>query len=198
MPLLSVSFALCACGSNEAHTSSSPARKVVGTVKLRVDASPEKNPTALRTYLRVWQVSWRSLARGLQVGSDDDFDFSNTPDESWDRAQRYYGKAASAYRLDERRLAAISPPRLMRAANNAYTAAVRRQATRFQKLSDAFAGTDPGAMERALEALERSQLKFDLDGARWERAVIAACKATGVEVPEIVRREYVSNGQRTR
>jgi hypothetical protein len=85
----------------------------------------------------------------------------------------------------------------MRRAHDAYLAAVRRQAARFQSLSDAFGGTDPQAMEQTLEALEASQMRFDLDGARWERAVIAACKANGVEVPEMIRREYISNGHRT-
>ena len=37
---------------------------------------------------------------------------------------------------------------------------------------------------------------FDQDGARWERAVIAACKDARVRVPKIIRREYISNGQR--
>jgi hypothetical protein len=49
-----------------------------------------------------------------------------------------------------------------------------------------------------LEALEGSQMEFDFDGARWERAVIAACQASSVEIPEIVREELVSNGHRTR
>jgi hypothetical protein len=44
-------------------------------------------------------------------------------------------------------------------------------------------------MERALQALQRSQMEFDQDGAQWERAVIAACKASGVKVPKIVRHE---------
>jgi hypothetical protein len=65
----------------------------------------------------------------------------------------------------------LAPRPIMRRAHAAYLAAVRRQATRFQVLSDAFGGTDPQAMEQALEALEGSQLKFDLDGAQWERAV---------------------------
>jgi len=41
-------------------------------------------------------------------------------------------------------------------------------------------------------------MQFDSDGAQWERSVIAACKVTGVKAPMIVRREYLSNGQRTR
>jgi hypothetical protein len=53
-------------------------------------------------------------------------------------------------------------------------------------------------MERALEALGMSQMEFDLDGARWERAVITACKASGAEVPEIVRIELISNHHRTK
>ena len=68
---------------------------------------------------------------------------------------------------------------------------------RFQTLADAFGGNDPQAMERALEALQTSQLKFDLDGAQWEKAVIAACNASGTQVPESVRLELISNGQRT-
>jgi hypothetical protein len=45
-------------------------------------------------------------------------------------------------------------------------------------------------------ALQASQMKFDLDGATWEGAVIAACKVSGVEIPEIVRLEPISNGRR--
>jgi hypothetical protein len=41
-------------------------------------------------------------------------------------------------------------------------------------------------------------MKFDLDGARWEQAVISACKASRAEVPEIVRLELISNRQRTK
>lgn len=52
-------------------------------------------------------------------------------------------------------------------------------------------------MERALEALQTSQMKFDLDGAQWEQAVITACNASGTQVPESVRLELISNGQRT-
>jgi hypothetical protein len=37
----------------------------------------------------------------------------------------------------------------------------------------------------------------DLDGAAWEEAVIRACKASGVEVPEFVRLGFISNGHRT-
>jgi hypothetical protein len=82
----------------------------------------------------------------------------------------------------------------MREAHGAYLVAVRRQAA--QALADAFGGSDPQAMEHALEALEASQMEFDVDGARWEKAVIAACKASGVEGPQIVRLQLISNGQR--
>jgi len=75
-------------------------------------------------------------------------------------------------------------------------AAVRRQAKRFQRLADAFDGTEPTTMERRLETLERSQMQFDMDGVRWERAVIAACRASGVHIPKILRRECISNGHR--
>jgi hypothetical protein len=61
---------------------------------------------------------------------------------------------------------------------------------------DAFGGNDPQAMERALEALQTSQMKFDLDGAQWEQAVITACNASGTQVPGSVRLELISNGQR--
>jgi hypothetical protein len=93
---------------------------------------------------------------------------------------------------------ALAPPTAMRKGHDAYLAAIRRQAARFQALADAFGGSDPQAMERALEALQWSQMKFDPDGARWEQAVITACKASGVEVPEIVRLELISNHQRTK
>jgi hypothetical protein len=85
----------------------------------------------------------------------------------------------------------------MRRANDAYIAAVRRQAARSEDLADSFAGTDPAAEERALEAWERSQGQFDQDGAQWERAVIAACRASGVKIPRIVRKQFISNGSRT-
>jgi hypothetical protein len=65
------------------------------------------------------------------------------------------------------------------------------------RVADAFAGTDSGTMQQALEALQRSQLEFDLDGARWERAVVAACRASGAKNPEDSPQEYISNGQRT-
>jgi hypothetical protein len=154
-------------------------------------------PMGLRAYLRAWETSWRSWTSDLDRTDGDALDFSDTPDSSWPRAQRTYEKAAAAYGKQERRLAALSPPGVMRRANVAYVGAVRRQATRFQRLADAFAGSDPAEMEQALEALEGSQMQFDIDGARWERAVIAACRATGVDIPEIVQKKYISNGQRT-
>jgi hypothetical protein len=194
--LLAVSVGLCGCGS-KTHQPNAPAVKAISAVDIDPAGSTHTNRSALRAYLRVWQASWERLGSDLGRGGDDVPGFSATPDASWDRARRYYGAAATAYRRDERRLAALSPPAIMRRADDAYLGAVRRQAARFQSLSDAFGGTDPQAMEQALEALEGSQLSFDLDGAQWERAVIAACKARGVEVPEIVRREYISNGHRT-
>ena len=154
-------------------------------------------PMALRTYLRAWETSWRRWTSDLERTDGDALDFSNTPDSSWPRAQRTYDEAAAAYRNEEHRLAALSPPAAMQRANAAYLAAARRQETRFQRLADAFAGTDPAEMEQALEALEGSQMQFDLDGARWERAVIAACRAAGVDIPEIAQKKYISNGQRT-
>jgi hypothetical protein len=85
----------------------------------------------------------------------------------------------------------------MRKAHDAYLAAIGRQRMRFQTLADAFGGNDPEAMERALDGLQTSQMKFDLDGAQWEQAVITACNANSSPVPESVRLELISNGQRT-
>lgn len=70
--------------------------------------------------------------------------------------------------------------------------------SRLQDVSDAFAGNDPSALNRALMALGSSNVEADQDGAKWERAVITACKASGVVVPRIVRLEFISNEQRTR
>jgi hypothetical protein len=175
---------------------------LVATCGCGSSAPPDKADTpstrrALRTYLRAWETSWYHLGGELSRG-DEDPGFSDTPDASWGRARRYYGRAATAYRHADKRFRALRPPRSLRAAHAAYVAAVGRQEARFQALADAFAGTDPSAMERALEALERSQLKFDLDGARWEEAVVSACRSAGLAVPEIVRRELVSNGQRAK
>jgi hypothetical protein len=195
LPLV-ISVGLCGCGSTTRHPNA-PAVKATSAVDVDPAGSTHTNRNALRAYLRVWQASWGRLGTDLRRGGDDVPGFSSTPDASWDRARRYYGAAAAAYRRDERRLAALSPPAIIRRGHDAYLDAVRRQAARFQSLSDAFGGTDPQATEQALETLENSQMSFDLDGVQWERAVIAACKASGVEVPEIVRREYISNGHRT-
>lgn len=195
MPILVMSaLAVCGCGSSAPDKADAPPPRA------GKEAAPTPAPNArraLRAYLRAWEPSRWDL--GSDLGSSDvDAEFSYTPDASWDRARRYYEGAATAYRHTKQLLSALRPPRPMRAAHEGYVAAVGRQQARFQALADAFAGTDPYAMERALEALERSQLKFDLDGARWEQAVVSACKAGRVAVPEFVRRELVSNGQRTK
>jgi hypothetical protein len=184
--------------TRSARRSNVPAAKVSGIGERESGGSTPTKSTALRAYLRAWEVSWRRWTGDLDRTGGDGLDFSDTPDSTWPRAQRSYQEAAIAYRNEERRLTALSPPSAMRPANDAYMAAVQRQATRFQRLADAFAGTDPATMERRLEALERSQMRFDLDGAQWERAVIAACRASGAKIPEIVRKEYISNGHRTR
>jgi hypothetical protein len=123
-------------------------------------------------------------------------DFSMTPDASWEPARRAYDSTATVYRDDERRLEALAPPSGLRSPHEDYLAAIRRQKSSFQTLADRFGGTDPYAMERALTALQTSQMMMDLDGARWEEAVIAVCNASGIEVPEIVRVKLISNGQR--
>jgi hypothetical protein len=191
--LLSVLVLGCGCGSSVSHTGATSATATASETASPASATAQ----ALRPYLEAWEASWRR--RGIDLGrsNDDDAAFGDTPDASWDVARRDYDLAAAAYRHDRRRLAALTPPSSMRAAHERYVAAVERQERRFQALADAFGGTDPQAMEAALEALEASQMKFDLDGARWERAVIAACKADGVRVPEFVRRELISNGRRT-
>jgi hypothetical protein len=181
--------------TRSARRSSVLAAKVGSTAEGESGGFTAREATALRAYLRAWEASWwRRSADLVRIG--DTPDFSDTPDSTWPRARRSYQEAATAYLDEEGRLAALSPPSAMRAGNEAYMAAVRRQATRFQRLADAFGGTDPATMERRLEALERSQMQFDADGARWERAVIAACRASGVNIPKIVRREYISNGHR--
>jgi hypothetical protein len=169
--------------------------KVGGTADGESDGSTATEAAVLRTYLRAWEASWWRRAAELERIGDTP-DFSATPDSTWARARRSYQEAATAYLNEEGRLAALSPPAAMRAGNEAYMAAVKRQAARFQRLANAFDGTDPATMERRREALERSQMQFDEDGARWERAVIAACRASGVTIPKIVRREYISNGHR--
>jgi hypothetical protein len=191
--LLSVLVLGCGCGSSAQHTgAASPTATASDT------ASPASAaPPALRPYLEAWEASWRRTGIDLGRLNDDDAAFSDTPDASWDVARRDYDIAAAAYRHDRRRLAALAAPPSMRAAHARYVAAVERQERRFQALADAFGGTDPQAMEAALEALEASQMEFDRDGVRWEKAVVAACKARGVRLPEIVRRELISAGRRT-
>jgi len=186
---------LCGCGSTTAPKSARPAA-IKGLQAVKVDpAGTRPNHNKLSRYLHAWERSWWRWSGDLaRVGEG--VEPSYTPDSSWRRASRSYEKAAIAYRRDERRLAALSPPSTLRAANEAFLAAVRRQATRLQDVSDALTGTDPAATARALEALSSSQMLFDQDGARWERAVIAACKDARVRVPKIIRREYISNGQR--
>jgi hypothetical protein len=191
--LLSVLVLGCGCGSSAPHTGPPSPTATASDAASPASATPQ----ALRPYLEAWEASWRRTGDDLGRLNDDDLAFSDTPDASWDVARRDYDLAATAYRHDRRRLAALAAPSSMRAAHERYVAAVERQERRFQALADAFGGTDPQAMEAALEALEASQMKFDLDGARWERAVIAACKAGGVRVPEFVRRELISNGRRT-
>ena len=191
---LALLIVVCGCGSSAPHT---PARSTLTSKSPGPISSRKASPHALRAYVRDWETSWRRLGSDLGRGGDGDDAFSDTPDASWEAARRSYELAATAYRHDERRLGKLVPPPAMRGAHDAYVAAVRRQEMRFQTLADAFGGTDPQAMEQALEALEASQLKFDRDGAQWERGVIAACKATGVRIPRFVRLELVSNGQRT-
>jgi hypothetical protein len=154
------------------------------------------SPRVLRGYLSAWEASRRRFVDDLGSGDDAENSFSSIPDASWEPARRAYDAAASTYRDYERRLEALAPPSALRSAHEAYLAAIRRQKARFQTLADTFGGTDPDAMERALAALQVSQMTMDLDGARWEEAVIAVCNASGTEVPEIVRLELISNGQR--
>jgi hypothetical protein len=196
-PVLAVVGVLSGCaGAGNSARSHSPAVQVEQAAE---EVSSRKiSPRDLRVYLSAWEASWRRLGNDLEAGDEGALGFSSTPDASWERARRLYDGAATAYRHDGRRLIALAPPTAMRGAHDAYLAAIRRQAARFQTLADTFGGSDPQAMERALEALEMSQMEFDLDGARWERAVITACKASGAEVPEIVRIELISNHHRTK
>jgi hypothetical protein len=196
--VLAVLGVLSGCGGagNSVRSDSPP---VHVNNKAADDGSSQRiSPRDLRLYLSAWETSWRRLGNDLESGDEGALGFSPTPDASWERARRLYDGAASAYRQDGRRLSVLAPPTAMRKGHGAYLAAIRRQAARFQTLADAFGGSDPQAMERALEALQTSQMKFDLDGARWEQAVITACKASGIEVPEIVRLELISNHQRTK
>jgi hypothetical protein len=194
--LLSISLVLCGCASK---TTGKPSDPVVERIS-EVDPSVPATPRALRRYLREWEAAWSRWRADLapRTEAEDNAPVYNpTPDASWKAMQRLYGRAAMAYRRRERRLAAIRTPLAMRAANDAYRAALRRQESRLQDVSDAFDGIDPSALNRALMALGSSNVEADQDGAKWERAVIAACKASGVPVPRIVRLEFISNGQRT-
>lgn len=198
VPVLTVVGILSGCGGegNSVPVASPPVE--VGQAADELISAPIR-PRELRKYLSAWEASWRRLVGELQSGEDEGaLGFSSTPDASWERAQRLYDAAATVFRNDVRRLDALVPPAAMRNVHDAYLAAVRRQATRFQTLADAFGGSDPQAMERALDSLQTSQMQFDLDGAAWEQAVITACKASGVEVPEIVRLQLISNHQRTK
>jgi hypothetical protein len=197
VPVLAVVGVLSGCGdAGDSVRSDSPP---IHVKKPADDVSSQRiSRRELRVYLSAWEASWRRLGNDLESGDEGALGFSSTPDATWERAQQLYDGAASAYRQDGRRLSALAPPTAMRKGHDAYLAAIRRQAARFQTLADAFGGSDPQAMERALEALQTSQMKFDLDGARWEQAVITACKASRAEVPEIVRLELISNHQRTK
>lgn len=161
--MLLAGFLLAAggCGGTASRKSDIPATKVnlAGT-----------NPDALRAYLRTWGKSRRRLWNDISriTGDDEGVDFSATRDSSWPRWQRIYEETASAFRNHERRLAALETPPPMRPAHDAYTAAVHREATRFQEIADALAGTDPATLNRAEMALQDSQMQFDYDGARWE------------------------------
>jgi len=194
--LLSISLMLCGCASQATGKPSDP---VVERIS-EVDPSVPATPWALRRYLREWEAAWSRWRADLapRTEAEDNAPVYNpTPDASWKAMLRLYGRAAMAYRRRERRLAAIRTPLAMRAANDAHRAALRRQGSRLQDVSDAFDGIDPSALNRALMALQRSNVEADQDGAKWERAVIAACKASGVPIPRIVRLEFISNGQRT-
>lgn len=192
-------LAVCGCGDTATRKSDVPATKV-SAVKSESGDFAATNPAALRAYLRAWGKSrqrlWADIWR-ISPDDNDDPNYSATRDSTWPRWQRIYKETALAFRNHERRLAALATPPAMRPAHGAYTAAVHREATRFQDLADALAGIDPATLYRAEAALSDSQMQFDYDGAHWESAVIAACRATGVMVPEFVRRKYISNGHRT-
>jgi hypothetical protein len=194
--LLSIFLVLCGCAS---ETTSEPKAPVIERIS-EVDPSAPARPRALRRYLRAWEAAWSRWSADLtpRTEAEDNAPVYNpTPDASWKAMHRLYGRTATAYRRRERRVAAIPTPLAMRSANDAYRASLRRQESRMQDVSDAFAGSDPFALDRALMALQISNGEADLDGAKWERAVIAACRASGVPVPRIVRLEFISNGQRT-
>jgi hypothetical protein len=196
LSVLAVVLVLSGCGdatnSARSHAPQVEVSKPANSVRSR-----KIRPRELRLYLSAWEASWRRLLHDLEGGDEGALGFSSTPDSSWKRARRLYDAAATAYRHDERRLVTLAPPSAMRKAHDAYLAAIGRQRMRFQTLADAFGGNDPEAMERALDGLQTSQMKFDLDGAQWEQAVITACNANSSPVPESVRLELISNGQRT-
>lgn len=191
-------LAVCGCGGSATHTANVRPPKVSEPATEPGDYA-NTNPAALRAYLRAWGQSrqrlWDDIAR--ITGNEDGVDFSPTRDSSWPRWQRIYEKTAIAFRNDERRLSALATPPPMRPAHDTYTKAVQREAMRFQDMADALSGTDPETLNRADMALQNSQAQFDYDGAHWETAVIAACHASGVRVPEFVRLKLVSNGHRT-
>jgi hypothetical protein len=197
MLVVGIVLALCGCGDSVTSRSNVPAEKDSITVERGSGGFTATNPSALRAYLRAWEASWSRWVGDLQSDGDEDVNLSATPDASWPRAQRVYGDAATAYQRRERRLTAIPTPMAMQAANEAYIDAVRRQVARLQEVSDAYGGTDPYALNRALQAVGQSNMEFDQDGARWERAVIAAWRASGVKIPKIVRKQFISNGHRT-
>ena len=187
-------LAVCGCGGSATHTPNTTSVKA-GTRETASDTGP----AALRAYLRAWEESWRRRGNDISrsTGDDADVDFSAAPDSTWPRWRRIFEETASAFRKNDRGLAALAAPPAMRSAHEAYRAAVRREAARFQDLADALAGTEPETVSRAETALSGSQIEFDYDGAKWESAVIAACRAGGVRVPQFVRRKYISNGHRT-
>lgn len=186
------------CGGTSSRKSDAPATRV-SAVESESGDFANANPAALRAYLRAWRTSRQRLRNdiGRITGDDEGVDFSATRDSSWPRWQRIYEETAIAFRNHERRLSTLATPPPMRPAHDAYTAAVHREAKRFQGMADALAGTDPATLNRAAMALQDSQMQFDYDGVEWESAVIAACRASGVRVPEFVRRKYISNGHRT-
>lgn len=195
--LIAISLLLSACASSTTRHSSGPTAKESSPVEVSTTST---SPAGLRRYLRAWEAAWSRWRVDIAPKTDAEDNapvYNPTPDASWKTMHRLYGRASTAYRRRERRLAAIPTPLAMRAANDAYRAALRRQESRLQDVSDAFAGSDPSALNLALMTLGSSNLEADQDGAKWERAVIAACKASGVGVPKIVRRKYISNGQRT-
>jgi hypothetical protein len=198
LPVFAVVAVLSGCTS-EGNSGQSVSPPVETSKPVYVIVAGPIRPRELRSYLSAWEASWQRLVGDLQSGEDEGaLGYSSTPDASWERARRLYEGAATALQEDADRLDELTPPSVMQKVHDAYLAAVRRQQARFEAVANAFAGTDPQELDDALMALQASQMKFDLDGAAWEGSVIAACRASGVEVPEFVRQELISNGQRTR